>query len=263
MIRTIPGVSRSLSFAFVRTRSLVKRDRFVRVRPRTSHSARCRRIFHKKWSSTHKISRDMHIQSSTKTSQYLKVPSSEKNYLQKALSAPRIGAQAAAIFRILFLHRPLRRAPPRPRLVASGRTRFCVAFVYPRDALSVVSPRDSTRTPARKKPSSLKAWWPPARAASPAPRSRASRASPRGARPPSRPPPRPRARAGLDPTPWKVRAETEARPPRRPSLDLRKPFSNRRRARRFATGKQSAFSNSLVSNSPRRDGSHARRFARE
>ena len=36
----------------------------------------------------------------------------------------RIGAQAAAIFRVLFLHRPLRRAPPRPRLVASGRTRF-------------------------------------------------------------------------------------------------------------------------------------------
>ena len=34
-------------------------------------------------------------------------------------------------------------------------------------------------------------------------------------------------------------------------------------ARRFATGKQSAFSNSLVSNAPRRDGSRARRFARE
>ena len=37
-----------------------------------------------------------------------------------------------------------------------GKDPLLVAFVYPRDALSVVSPRDSTRTPARKKPSSLK-----------------------------------------------------------------------------------------------------------
>ena len=103
----------------------------------------------------------------------------------------------------------------------------CRVRVPARRSFRRLAPRLDTHTRS-KKAELVKRWWPPARAASPAPRSRASRASPRGARPPSRPPPRPRARAGLDPTPWKVRAETEARPPRRPSLDLRKPFSNRR-----------------------------------
>ena len=135
----------------------------------------------------------------------------------------------------------------------------CRVRIPARRSFRRLAPRLDTHTRS-KKPSSLKACWPPARAASPAPRSRASRASPRGARPPSRQPLRPRARAGLDPTPWKVRAEREARPPRRPSLDLRKPFSNRRRARRFATGKQSAFSNSLKFQiaAPRRFAAYAR-----
>ena len=121
----------------------------------------------------------------------------------------------------------------------------CRVRVPARRSFRRLAPRLDTHTRS-KKPSSLKACRPPARAASPAPRSRASRASPRGARPPSRPPPRPRARAALDPTPWKVRAQVEARgaspPLARSSQAL---LSNRRRA--FCDGSRPANSRGFFS----------------
>ena len=95
----------------------------------------------------------MHIQSSTKTSQYLTVPSSEKMNFKKRLPL-RIGAQAAAIFRVLFLHR-LRRAPPRPRLVASEGPASCRVRVPARRSFRRLAPRLDTHTRS-KKPSSLK-----------------------------------------------------------------------------------------------------------
>lgn len=262
MIRTIPGVSRSLSFAFVRTRSLVKRDRFVRVRPRTSHSARCRRIFHKKWSSTHKISRDMHIQSSTKTSQYLKVPSSEKNYLQKALSAPRSERKRRRYFASCSstghfdarLH--ARVSSPREG-PASCRVR-----VPARRSFRRLAPRLDTHTRSKKAELVKSMVAASARGVASPAQSRVARLSSRRATAVAPAAAPTRARRARSNTVEGTRGDggSPASPPLARSPQA---LSNRRRARRFATGKQSAFSNSLVSNSPRRDGSHARRFARE
>ena len=135
-----------------------------------------------------------------------------------------------------------RRAPPRPRLVASGRTRF-VSRSCTRATLFIVSPRDSTRTPARKAElvkhaaASARGCLPRAVARrAPLLEARATAVAPAAA--PARAPGSIQHRGRYAP---------EGSPASPPLARSPQPFSNRRRARRFATGKQSAFSNSLLS----------------